>query len=145
VGALDGAETAWREVGAGLLPRGFLAALAVDPRDAGRLYVGYAGFGLEHVHRSTDGGATWAPASGSPGAGALPDIPVAALLVDGEHGDMVYAATDVGVFRSTDGGATWDEDSAGLPRVLVSGLAACRRTGALYASTMGRGVYRRGP
>jgi photosystem II stability/assembly factor-like uncharacterized protein len=102
------------------------------------VYIAYSSGG--RVYKSTDGGASWANASGS-GAGALPNIPISALVIG--TSDTVYAATDIGVFRTRDGGANWEPFNDGLPRVLVSGLVLRTATNTLYASTMGRGAFQR--
>jgi hypothetical protein len=123
-------------------PVGVIAAIAVSFTDANRLYIGYAGFGVSHVWRSTDGGAHWTNASGS-GPATLPDIPVNALVVHHLNSDVVYAATDIGVFRTHDGGVTWESFNDGAPRAFVSGLELRRSSRMLYGSTMGRGAYKR--
>jgi photosystem II stability/assembly factor-like uncharacterized protein len=104
------------------------------------VYIAYS-FG-RGVYKSTDGGIHWSNASGG-GAGALPNIPISALVIDRDFSDTVYVATDIGVFRTRDGGANWEPFNDGLPRVLVSGLALRRTSNTLYASTMGRGAYQR--
>ena len=101
-----------------------------------------AGVSPVELWRTTDGGAHWTNASGS-GAGALPNIPISALVIDKDLYDTVYVATDIGVFRTRDGGANWESFSDGLPAVVVSGLVLHRATNSLYVSTMGRGVYQR--
>ncbi len=123
-------------------PAGVISALAVSVTDADRLFIGYGGFGVSHVWRSTDGGVHWTNASGS-GAATLPDIPVNAIVVHHLNSDVVYAATDIGVFRSQDGGATWQSYNEGMPRAFVSGLELRRSSRMLYAGTMGRGAYKR--
>jgi hypothetical protein len=136
--------SAWSEpyAAADQPPYGVIAAIAVSFTDPNRLFVGYAGFGVAHVWRSTDGGAHWTNASGS-GAATLPDIPVNALVVHHLNGDVVYAATDIGLFRTQDGGATWQTFNDGAPRAFFSGLELRRSSRMLYASTMGRGAYKR--
>jgi photosystem II stability/assembly factor-like uncharacterized protein len=104
------------------------------------VYIAYSSGG--RVYKSTDGGAHWANASGS-GAGALPNIPISALVIDKNLSDTVYIATDIGVFRTRDGGANWEPFNDGLPRVVVSGLVLRAANNTLYVSTMGRGAYQR--
>jgi photosystem II stability/assembly factor-like uncharacterized protein len=74
---------------------------------------------------------------------ALPNAPASALVVDQYNDDRVYVATAIGVFRTQDSGASWERFGEGLPNVVVSGLELRRKNNTLYASTMGRGVYRR--
>jgi photosystem II stability/assembly factor-like uncharacterized protein len=104
------------------------------------VYIAYSWGG--RVYKSTDGGAHWTNASGS-GAGALPNIPINALVIDNHLSDTVYIATDIGVFRTRDGGANWEPFNDSLPRVVVSGLALRAKNNTLYVSTMGRGAYQR--
>jgi photosystem II stability/assembly factor-like uncharacterized protein len=78
------------------------------------VYIAYSWGG--RVYKSTDGGSHWANASGS-GAGALPNIPINALVIDSQFSDTVYVATDIGVFRTRDGGANWEPFNDSLPRV----------------------------
>jgi hypothetical protein len=123
-------------------PVGVISALAISYADANRVYIGYAGFGVAHVWRSTDGGAHWTNASGS-GPATLPDIPLNALIAHHLNSDVVYAATDIGLFRTQDGGVTWQSFNEGAPRAFISGLELRRSSRMLYASTMGRGAYKR--
>jgi photosystem II stability/assembly factor-like uncharacterized protein len=104
------------------------------------VYIAYSSGG--RVYKSLDGGGHWTNASGS-GAGALPNIPISALVIDRDLADTVYVATDIGVFRTRDGGANWEAFSGGLPRVVVSGLVLRRANNTLFVSTMGRGAYQR--
>jgi photosystem II stability/assembly factor-like uncharacterized protein len=145
-----GTSGPWREpcAAANKPPTGKISA--IEARTAGRflpishlIYITYPAFGVGHVYKSTDSGAHWTNASGS-GAGALPDIPVNALVIDQYSGDTVYIATDIGVFITSDGGSSWQPffpDS--LPRVMITGLVLQKSTNTLYVSTMGRGAYRR--
>jgi photosystem II stability/assembly factor-like uncharacterized protein len=102
------------------------------------LYAGVYGHG---VYRSDDGAASWYPAFGD--AGELADASVQTLLVHPADPDIVYAATEEGVWRSVDGGRGWSEFSTGLSpsgdvRTLVLGT-----NDQLYAGSRGYGVYTR--
>jgi hypothetical protein len=50
-----------------------------------------------HVFRSTNAGQTWSDCSGN-----LPDIPINALVVDPANVNIVYAASDNGVYKTSD-------------------------------------------
>jgi photosystem II stability/assembly factor-like uncharacterized protein len=98
--------------------------------------------------RSTDGGATWTNCSGVLPADQLPNIPINSLVIDQNNSDVVYVATDIGIFRTADGGNSWRDFNDGflnldVPRIIVTELALRRSTNTLYAGTMGRGAYRR--
>ena len=110
----DGASGIWKKLNAvGLLTgnsrgdfgaqAGYDLAIAVDPRDANRIYVaGVRGF------RSTDGGATFSPM----GMEIHGDWHV--IGIDRLNPDILYAGTDGGIFVSTDRGDTWSSRNAGL-------------------------------
>jgi photosystem II stability/assembly factor-like uncharacterized protein len=124
-----------------------LRALAVFRHDPDIVYVGCGGYAGARVLRSLDGGAKWEDVTGL-GVDQLPAVPVNSLVVDKCDYDKVYAANDIGVFRTTDGGASWHDFSDGflgwdVPRIIVTELVLRRSTNTLYASTMGRGMFRR--
>ena len=121
-------------------PAARAGGIIVFPFRMDLVYIAYSWGG--RVYKSTDGGAHWTNASGS-GAGALPNIPINALVIDNHLSDTVYIATDIGVFQTRDGGANWQPFNDSLPRVVVTGLALRAKNNTLYASTMGRGAYQR--
>ena len=88
-------------------------SLAVDPTDANVVYLG-TGWGPFHgngVYKSTDGGATWAPANRG-----MIDYSITALAVDPAEPQIVYAGGDGGeLFKSSDGGETWSDLTDKLP------------------------------
>lgn len=91
-----------------------------------------------YVVKSTDGGATWQPASNG-----LPLAPVAKVLVSPKDasGNTLYAATWLGVYETTDGGSNWHLFGAGLPAVQVSDLYMPADGSFLRISTYGRGIW----
>ena len=126
-----------------------ISAIAVGWNDPNLVYIAYGGWGnVPHVYRSTDMGVTWANASGVPLAfgrltDGLPFTPVNAVVIDPYNEEVVYVATDIGVFRTRDGGDSWEPFDDGMPHILTSELVLQKSTYTLYASTMGRGAYRR--
>ncbi len=119
---------------------GPVGAVAVDPHDGRRLYLG----GAEGLFHSTDGGRNWSLWSRQL---LYPHI----LLVDPFDPTRLYAARrDLasflpmpGVYCSDDGGQTWKRFTAGLAEERIFALAVDPgRRDVLYAgSRMGR-VYR---
>lgn len=123
---------------------GWLSWLTFDPHDEDVAYATYSTFGGTHVWKSLDGGVTWNGLDGS-GTGALPDIPVHALVVDPHRPLTLYLGTDLGVFVSPDGGDTWTPARSNFPNTITEALAiddASSVNPRLFAFTHGRGAWR---
>jgi uncharacterized protein (TIGR03437 family) len=63
------------------------------------------------LHKSTDGGDTWALVAAQPSA-----HPPAALAMDSTTAAVVYTASVDGIFKSSDGGASWSRADQGVVR-----------------------------
>jgi len=105
------------------------------------------GFGVGHVWKTTNGGASWTNISGN-----LPDAPANTVLLDPLDHSTLYVGTDVGVFisqtcaaASGTCGASWAEYGSRLPNSTVMKLRAfngvTNATRFLRAATYGRGVW----
>lgn len=120
----------WRHMG--LDDAQQIGNIAVDPRDANRVFAAVMGhpFGPSAprgVYRSTDGGTTWQRVlfkDENSGANdveidpANPETLYAALWesrLGPSEDNNKYQGTGGGIFKSTDGGATWRQLKNGLP------------------------------
>lgn len=75
-------------------------------------------------------------------SGGLPaNEPVNDIVEDPTAANVLYAATEFGVYVSCDTGVTWAPLNADLPRVAVHDLAVHQRDGVLVAATHGRGFW----
>ncbi|HEX7180889.1 MAG TPA: hypothetical protein VF756_03545, partial [Thermoanaerobaculia bacterium] len=123
---------------------GYVSWVAFDPVSSNVAYATYSTFGVAHVWKTVNGGATWVPLEGE-GEGRLPDVPVHAIVADPENPAHLYVGTDLGVFSSLDGGLTWMVENTGFANVATESLSI-RTTpdGAryLFAFTHGRGAWR---
>ena len=110
----DDAAGTWRQLGARGVYTGdqrgdfgtqawYDLAIAVDPRDANRIYM--AGV---RAFRSTDGGATFAPMAMEIHADWH------SIVIDPVNPDILHAGTDGGAFVSTDAGNSWVSRNSGL-------------------------------
>lgn len=130
-------------------PNRFVSSIYVDPENPNHAWISYSGFSAAtpatpgHVFEVTydpeAGTARWSSLDG-PTGGPLGDIPVTALVRDGEN-EVLFAATDYGVMRLEEGEKTWRPAAGGLPNVEVAGLTIVPSQHRLYAATHGLGVW----
>ena len=122
----DGGVT-WTQSNSGLQANEFVGYLTVDPQTPTTVYfVGTAGnlcaqnnsCGGNQIFKSTDGAATWGPASG----GLPSDSLITSLAIDPQNPRILYAARyGGGIFKTTDGGGTWSSlsSAAGVWNLVV--------------------------
>lgn len=132
------------------LPGTRVNRIAVDWTDPKRFYVAFGGLGVRHLWRGDIGASvsavTWTDVSGRIPAASLPDLAITGLALHPTLDETIYVSNILGVYRSVDGGESWAPYDEGIPNSFVSDLDIRQRgLGAqLHASTMGRGIYRRG-
>jgi photosystem II stability/assembly factor-like uncharacterized protein len=140
----DGGAT-WTQL-AGGLPAARIHDIEVDWSDPLRIYVGFGGLGIRHLWRGDIGAGgvvTWLDISGRLPALSLPDLALTGLALHPDHDETLYVSNILGVYRSVDGGESWAPFDEELPNAFVSDLDIRRFDRSLYASTMGRGLFRR--
>ena len=123
-----------------------VSSLYVDPHDAtgNTVYATIQGFGVPHLYLSTDGGMDWINISKN-----LPDLPLNGVLVDPNDANVVYVASDGGVFVTQNvancelsGGQCWNIMGTGLPLAPAISLASTVAGGGfLRVGTYGRGIW----
>ncbi len=123
-----------------------VSSLFVDPHDTtgNTIYATIQGFGVPHLYLSTDGGADWINITKN-----LPDLPLNDVLVDPNNSNVVYVASDGGVFVTQNiadcelsGGQCWNILGTGLPLAPAIKLASTLADGGfLRVGTYGRGVW----
>jgi hypothetical protein len=138
------AAAGWTNVGPGNVG-GRTLALLIDPRDATTIYAGTADGG---IWKTTDKGASWAPAGDM-----LPSLAVASLVMDPHSSAILYAGTGegafnidaapgAGIFVTSDAGQHWTQmpGTATADFSFVQKLALNPAGNRLYAAT-GTGVW----
>jgi hypothetical protein len=133
----DGGAT-WIDKTAGFpgVAYAWIQDIVIDPKNADRIWVSLSHFSNWRVGYSPDGGSTWVNVSAG-----LPNMPVVALAYQKCTDDVIYAATDVGVYRWDKAAMTWKCWSYGLPISNVTDLEINYTSGKIRASTYGRGVW----
>lgn len=109
--------------------------LVVDPSKSSTLYAGSYGNG---VFVSTDGAATWAPATSG-----MRSAYVASLLFAPGQSSTIYAGTyGGGVYQSLDGARSWSPATTGINLSLVRALAADPAAGNTVYAAVSDGVQK---
>jgi hypothetical protein len=112
-------------------------SLAVDPRDADRIYV----LNATTAALSADAGATWTTIGGTAPA-ILPQTgDYRSIVAYPNASQILFAASRYGVFLTFDDGAHWRTFDDGLPNAEIMEMEWSGS--ALYAVTHGRGLWRR--
>ncbi|MEO0471131.1 MAG: hypothetical protein AAF206_16000 [Bacteroidota bacterium] len=122
-----------------------ISCITVDPDDPNKVWVGInrfwedpnmPGSGIKRVLYSCDGGNTWIDYSEG-----LPIFPTNQIKYQTGSNDMLYLATDVGVFYRDASMPQWECFSTDLPVCIVSDLEINHCDQKLRASLYGRGIW----
>jgi len=135
----------WRAIDVAALPGvpagAFVNDLKADLHDADTVYVALdhhkSGDFAPYLLKSSDRGRTWRSIAG--------DLPprhlVWRVVQDHIKPQLLFAATEFGVFFTLDGGGRWVELAGGLPTISFRDLAIQRRENDLVAGSFGRGIW----
>ncbi|MBP6828261.1 MAG: glycosyl hydrolase, partial [Saprospiraceae bacterium] len=90
-----------------------VSAILINPSNPNIIYIGTGDRDSEDapgvgVYKSTDGGATWAPANTGMG-----NATVGMMVMHPSDPNIIIAATYDGIFKTTNGGASWTQTLAG--------------------------------
>jgi len=122
-----------------------ISDIVVDPSNPSTIYAGVgvpeSGYNGNHwedvpvkgsIYKSTNKAENWTLIYNT---GIDTSAMIYSLAIDSSNSDVLYAATDKGVYKSTTAGATWSSFSAGLPHLLTMRLAIDPvNTGTLYVT-----------
>ncbi len=120
------------------IPNKTITSINIHPESSNVVLVTQSGFGGNKIHKSTDGGVTWASINGD-----LPDTPVndGMIYYPGFSTNIILAATDIGVFMTTNNGTNWTEIAEGLPNTVAMHMDYNPASGKLRLGTHGRGTW----
>lgn len=135
----------WTKVLVSSLPKvpatAFVNDIKADLHDANTVYVAldnhkYGDY-KPYLLKSTNGGTTWqAIIKGLP----EPTL-VWRIVQDHINPDLLFLATEYGVYMSLDQGEEWVKFSEGLPTISFRDLVIQKRESDLVAASFGRGIY----
>ena len=135
----------WRklEVGSikGIPATGFVNDIRADLFDARTVYAVLDnhkyGDLQPYVIKSTDRGRSWTSMRGD-----LPDRTLVWRLVqDHVNKELIFAATEFGIYFTIDGGTRWTKLEGGVPTISFRDITIQRRENDLVAASFGRGFF----
>ncbi|MEZ4810918.1 MAG: glycosyl hydrolase [Allomuricauda sp.] len=140
----DGGNT-WRKIMLGSIKgvpaRAFVNDVRADLHDVNTVYLVLdnhkEGDFKPYLLKSTDKGNTWNFINGN-----LPKRLITWRIVqDHKMKNMLFAATEFGVYFTKNGGASWIKLDGGLPTISFRDITIQRREDDLVAGSFGRGIY----
>lgn len=140
----DGGAT-WRRIEAGRIrgvpDRAFINDIKADLYDPSTVYVALdnhkEGDYRPYLLKSTDRGRSWTSI-----AGDLPDRHLVwRVIQDHVRPDLLFAATELGIFFTLDGGRAWVPLKAGAPTISFRDLEIQRDHQDLVGGSFGRGIF----
>jgi len=140
----DGGDN-WRKVDygriSGLPSTAFVNDLRGDLHEGSTVYAAldnhkYGDF-KPYLFKSTDRGTTWKSISSN-----LPDkLLVWRIVQDHVDPNLLFIATEFGIYFSNNGGGYWNQLKGGLPTISFRDITIQRREDDLVAASFGRGFY----
>ncbi|MGI9542479.1 MAG: glycosyl hydrolase, partial [Cyclobacteriaceae bacterium] len=140
----NGGDT-WRKIEVGSLPgvprTAFVDDIKADLFDANTVYVAldnhkYGDFN-PYLLKSNDRGKTWRSVKGNLPGRTL----VWRLVQDHVKPELLFLATEFGIYTTIDGGQKWIKLTGGLPTISFRDLAIQRRENDLVGASFGRSFY----
>jgi photosystem II stability/assembly factor-like uncharacterized protein len=140
----DGGQS-WRKIELSSIPlvpdMAFVNDVRADLYDANTVYVAldnhkYGDF-KPYLIKSTDRGKTWTSIAGDIPDGTL----VWRIVQDHEESDLLFVATEFGIYFTIDGGRKWIKLKGGVPTISFRDITIQRRENDLVAASFGRGFY----
>ena len=147
VGTTDG--NVWRSENGGTtwdslhmtLPNRYVTSLKGSPDLEDNVFVCLSGYRynefVPRVYKSTDRGDNWVSITGN-----LPDIAVNDIVILPNQNDQIlFVATDAGIYATINGGVTWELLGIGMPLVTSYDMEWNEANNELIAGTFGRSIY----
>ena len=135
----------WRAIEVGNLPglpeTAFVNDIKADLHDVNTVYVAldnhkYGDY-RPFLFKSTDRGRSWVSIRGN-----IPDRTLVWRLVqDHVKPELLFAATEFGIFFTVDGGGNWVKLKGGVPTISFRDLGIQRRENDLVGASFGRGFF----
>ncbi len=132
----------WFERSSGLPTGNYVRSVKAHPSQINDAYLCINGFnGGNKVFKTTNRGSNWINISGN-----MPDVPMSYCIPHPTLPGILFAGSEDGCFKTSNGGVNWIRWNNGMPAANIiteMKYVFLNGTGYIYASTYGRGVWRR--
>ncbi len=123
----------------GTLPNRYVTSVHASPNNTTNVYVTHTGYKYNsytpHVHKSINNGSTWVDISGN-----LPQAGVNDIAIVPGNENMLFVATDIGVYVTMNGGTNWVRVGQNMPVVSVWDIEYDVASQRIYAGTYGKSL-----
>jgi photosystem II stability/assembly factor-like uncharacterized protein len=122
------------------LPNTYITDVVFDPRNDDTIIVTYNTYQNDNqkIYLSNDSGAIWSNITNN-----LNNMPVNCVVIDASVPANIYLGTEIGVYTKTFAATNWELFNTLLPNVAIREMEINQGSQTLYASTWGRGAYKR--
>ena len=119
------------------IPDLYLTYFAIADNNPEHIWACFSGFSDgEKIYYSEDAGENWINISEG-----LPNVPTNCIIREKQSNDVLYLATDIGVYYRDAAMSNWQLFSTELPNVVISELEIQYSGSILRAGTRGRGLW----
>jgi photosystem II stability/assembly factor-like uncharacterized protein len=128
----------WTDV-TSTLPNRYVTSVKGSPNMLNTIYVTHSGYRsnefIPHIHKSTNNGQTWVDISGD-----LPQFAINDLIIMPGNENVLFVATDAGVYFTSNGGTNWSRVGNNMPVIPVYALGLNNNGTKLVAGTFARSI-----
>ncbi|MFN8712996.1 MAG: T9SS type A sorting domain-containing protein [Bacteroidota bacterium] len=128
----------WTDVTAGL-PDRYVTSVKGSPNIQNNIYVTHSGYKsnefIPHIHKSVNNGQNWVDISGD-----LPQFAINDLVIMPGNENVLFVATDAGVYYTINGGTNWVRAGNNMPVIPVYSLGLNTTATKLVAGTFARSI-----
>jgi hypothetical protein len=123
----------------GTLPDRYVTSVHASPNFSSNVYVTHTGYKynsyIPHIHKSTNNGLSWIDISGN-----LPQAGINDVVIFPGNENMLFVATDIGVYATYNGGVNWTRVGNNMPAISVWDIEYNPVNNRLFAGTYAKSL-----